>query len=73
MKNLKLVTPLTTYTIQEAFIAFDEVQRSLILLRDYGELVTLCKVKGWKIHIPLRAQKWSPCLIFTGACHSIVN
>ena len=24
----------------------------LILLRDYGELVALCKVIGWEIHIP---------------------
>ena len=25
---------------------------NLILLRDYGELVALCKVIGWEIHIP---------------------
>ena len=45
---------------------------SLILLRDYGELGALCKVIGWKIHIPAGAQKWPPRLIFAGACHGKV-
>ena len=45
---------------------------SLILLRDYAELVTLCKVMFWKTHIPVRTQKWPPRLIFAGACHGIV-
>ena len=45
---------------------------SLILLRDYAELVSRCKVMLWKTHIPVRTQKWSPCLIFAGACHGIV-
>ena len=45
---------------------------SLILLRDYAELVSLCKVILWKSHIPVRTQKWPPCLIFAGACHGIV-
>ena len=42
---------------------------SLILLRDYAELVALCKVIVWKTHIPVRKQKWPPLLIFAGACH----
>ena len=46
---------------------------SLILLRDFGELGVLCKVIGWKIHIPVRTQKWPPRLIFAGACHGINN
>ena len=45
---------------------------SLILLRDYAELVSLCKVMFWKTHIPVRTQKWPPHLIFAGACHGIV-
>ena len=47
---------------------------SLILLRDYVELVALCKVMLWKTHIshiPVRTQKWPPRLIFAGACHGI--
>ena len=54
-------------------IAFDEVERlSLILLRDYAELVALCKVIVWKTHIPVRTQKWPPLLIFAGARRGIV-
>ena len=30
---------------------------NLILLRDYAELVALCKVIVWKTHIPVRTQK----------------
>ena len=45
---------------------------SLILLRDYAELVSLCKVMLWKTHIPVRTQKWPPRLSFVGACHGIV-
>ena len=30
---------------------------NLILLRDYAELVSLCKVIVWKTHIPVRTQK----------------
>ena len=45
---------------------------SLILLRDYAELVSLCKVMFWKTHIPVRTQKWPPRLISAGACHGIV-
>ena len=45
---------------------------SLILLRDYAELVALCKVIVWKTHIPVRTQKWPPLLIFAGARHGIV-
>ena len=45
---------------------------SLILLRDYAELVALCKVIVWKTYIPVRTQKWPPRLIFAGACHGIV-
>ena len=30
---------------------------NLILLRDYVELVALCKVIVWKTHIPVRTQK----------------
>ena len=45
---------------------------NLILLRDYAELVALCKVIVWKSHIPVRTQKWPPLLIFAGACHGIV-
>ena len=46
---------------------------SLILLRDYAELVALCKVIVWKTHIPVKTQKWPPLLIFAGARHDIVN
>ena len=46
---------------------------NLILLRDYAELVALCKVIVSKTHIPVRTQKWPPRLIFAGACHGIVN
>ena len=53
-------------------IAFDEAERKPILLRDYAELVALCKVIAWKMHIPVRTQKWPPLLIFVGACHGIV-
>ena len=42
---------------------------SLILLRDFGELVALCKVISWKIHIPVRTHTWPPRLIFAEACH----
>ena len=45
---------------------------SLILLRDYAELVSLFKVMFWKTHIPVMTQKWPPRLIFAGACHGIV-
>ena len=45
---------------------------SLILLRDYAELVALCKVIVWKTHFPVRTQKWPPVLIFAGAHHGIV-
>ena len=45
---------------------------SLILLCDYAELVSLCKVIVWKTHIPVRTQKWPPLLIFAGARHGIV-
>ena len=45
---------------------------SLILLRDYAELVALCKVIVWKTHIPVRTHKWPPLLIFAGARHGIV-
>ena len=30
---------------------------NLILLREYAELVALCKVIVWKTHIPVRTQK----------------
>ena len=30
---------------------------NLILLRDYAELVALCRVIVWKTHIPVRTQK----------------
>ena len=29
---------------------------NLIWLRDYGELIALCKVIGWEIHIPNIAE-----------------
>ena len=45
---------------------------SLILACNSAKLVPLCKVTFWKTHIPVRAQKWPPRLIFAGACHSIV-
>ena len=45
---------------------------SLILFRDYAELVALCKVIVSKTHIPVRTQKWPPLLIFAGARHGIV-
>ena len=53
----------------QSVIAFDELRStkwnaSLILLRDYAELVSLCKVIVWKTHIPVRTQKWPPLLIF---------
>ena len=56
----------------EIIIAFDEVDASLILLRDCAELVGLCKVIVWKTHIPVRTQKWPPLLIFAGAHHGMV-
>ena len=49
--------------------SFPFVSSFAILLRDYGELVALCKLV-WKTHIPVRTQKWPPRLIFAGACHS---
>ena len=45
---------------------------NIILLRDYAELVALCKVIVWKTHIPVRTQKWPLLLIFAGARHGIV-
>ena len=41
----------------KGIIAFDEWNASLILLRDYVELVALCTVIVWKTHIPVRTQK----------------
>ena len=54
------------------FLRSTKWNASLILLRDYAELVCLCKVMFWKTHIPVRTQKWPPRLIFAGACHGIV-
>ena len=54
------------------FLRSTKWNASLILLRDYAELVALCKVIVWKTHIPVRTQKWPPRLIFAGACHNIV-
>ena len=56
----------------ESLLRSTKWNASLILLRDYAELVSLCKVMFWKTHIPVRTQKWPPHLIFAGACHSIV-
>ena len=42
---------------------------SLILACDFVDLVALCEVIFWKTHIPVRTPKWSPHLIFAGACH----
>ena len=54
------------------FLRSTKWNASLILLRDYAELVALCKVTVWKTHIPVRMQKWPPLLIFAGAHHGIV-
>ena len=41
-----------------ALLRWTKKNASLILLRDYAELVALYKVIAWKIHIPVRTQKW---------------
>ena len=58
--------------LQFFFLRSTKWKAILILLRDYAELVSLCKVMFWKTHIPVRTQKWPPRLIFAGACHGIV-
>ena len=62
----------SNWTLECWFLRSTKWNASLILLRDYGELVSLCKVIIWKTHIPVRTQKWPPRLIFAGACHGIV-
>ena len=39
------------------FLRSTKWNANLILLRDYAELVALCKVIVWKTHIPVRTQK----------------
>ena len=58
-------------TVCFVIVAFDEVERKFNFGL-YTELVALCKVMFWKTHIPVRTKKWTPRLIFAGACHGIV-
>jgi len=46
---------------------------SLIFTCGFQELVTLCKVIFWKIHIPVRKPKWLPRLIFCRGMSQPVN
>ena len=60
--SLKLLEELTSEETKTSvgwviFLRSTKWNANLILLRDYAELVALCKVIVWKTHIPVRTHK----------------
>ena len=56
--HFKILDPrLETESYESSLLRSTKWNANLILLRDYTELVALCKVIVWKTHIPVRTQK----------------
>ena len=57
INGLRIQEILLYYVYVDILLRSTKWNANLILLRDYAELVSLCKVIVWKTHIPVRTQK----------------